>query len=418
MRILIYQEEKKGGHTDILRRLDYNTLYKEIQNYSDGLFTNTGNKVWLQGIVSILSTKENEISFLREDYSWDFINEYFDAIVYSTANLFQRQYKDAIQMRADEFRNSKIPVFCISVGAQGDYDEGPKSVVRGIEKEIASFMEAVYMSGGELGLRGYYTKEVLDVVDPHNSAEVTGCPSLFQNGRDLRINKHDVDYNRFKCILNGGEFCYKNYLTSNSVFMDQDTFSDYFYNNSIYERESESVLWEFLHQYGYENTALLVNKRVEMCMDVPEWGRFLERLGFSFSFGSRIHGNIISLLKGIPAVVYPIDSRTKEMSDYYNIPTTSSKPQNLKDIYKIYLETSFDDFNRNYSSLYDRFEEFVVKNGLVRNHINSDNRFWNREDPISCDYVNEKRNEMKDYFNRKKWKIWILTKTKRILQQS
>ena len=123
MKILIYQENNRGGHTDIFRTLDYGTLYTDVRNCCNSIWTNSGNKIWLQGIVSELSTNDNEIHFLESNYTWDFINEYFDAIVYSTANLFQKSYQEAIGRRTNSFNNSKIPVFVISCGAQGELND-------------------------------------------------------------------------------------------------------------------------------------------------------------------------------------------------------------------------------------------------------------------------------------------------------
>ena len=413
MKILIYQEKNKGGHTDIYDRLNYNTLFNDVNEYCEGHFTNSGNKVWLQGIVNLLSTEENEVYFLEDFYTWDFINDFFDIIVYSTANLFHKSYKSAIQMRADAFKKSKIPIYCLSIGAQGCINESPSSVVNGIEKEISDFLESIYKSGGELGLRGYYTKEVLDCVSS-NTAVVTGCPSLFQNGRNLKISKEKVEYYDFKSIINGNDFLKKGILNKQSIFIDQDCFSDFFYNTEIYRNDIEKILYSLLDKYGFQKSSLLINNKIQLFMDVPEWGDYIKSNSFNFSFGSRIHGNIISILNGIPALIYPIDSRTKEMAEYYCIPTTNIKPKNQKKLYELYLETSYGKFNNNFPKIYDKFNKFVVEHGLVKKTINTKNVFWNREKPIPNKSIIEKKELLKEYFNKNRVKIWISCKIKKI----
>lgn len=416
MKILIYQENNRGGATDIFRVLDYETLYTEIHNYCNDVWTNSGNKVWLQGIVSELSTKDNEIFFLENNYTWDFINEYFDAIVYSTANLFQKIYKEAIERRTEALNNSKIPIYVISCGAQGGLDESPRAVVTGMEHTIASFLDAIYSSGGELGLRGGFTKEVLDRV-ASNTARVIGCPSLFQNGKDLHISNEKIEFSEFNAVINGSLFLAKELVAGNNYFIDQDAFAEELYNVELYEQSNADFISHCLRKFGLKETELMMQRKIKLFMDIPEWMAFLKRKNISFSFGSRIHGNVLSILGGIPSLIFPIDTRTLEMAEFYHIPVSKTKPNNVKKLYEMYLQTDYSEFNKQYISLYNEFEQFIIDCGLVKNGINEENNFWNKKMPTRCKKIADRSKEIESYFFDNYRKIWIKDKLWRMLKR-
>jgi hypothetical protein len=416
MKILIYQENNRGGHTDIFRTLDYGTLYTDVRNCCNSIWTNSGNKIWLQGIVSELSTNDNEIHFLESNYTWDFINEYFDAIVYSTANLFQKSYQEAIGRRTNAFNNSKIPVFVISCGAQGELNESPREVVAGIEYTIASFLDSIYSSGGELGLRGYFTKEALDYVGP-NTARVIGCPSLFQNGKDLHITNEKVEPETFCAAINGDLFSEKKLVSGNNYFIDQGTYAEELYDAGLYELSNADFVNHCLKKFELEKTELILKKRIRLFMDVSEWMCFLKRKNICFSFGSRIHGNIISILGGIPSLIFPIDSRTLEMTAFYNLPVSKIRPNNITELYEMYLQTDYSEFNKKYKNLYNDFNKFLTDCGLVKNGINEDNIFWKKEMPSNCKKIIDRSKEIEDYFFSNYRKIWIKDKIWKLRKQ-
>ena len=111
MKILIWGEVKNGGPYDIKRRLDYSRIYEELNENYHANCMNVGNKVWIQGLISELSTNENDLFFYNPNETWEEINSKYDKIVYSAANMFSRDYVDLIDSVASLFRKSKIPVY-------------------------------------------------------------------------------------------------------------------------------------------------------------------------------------------------------------------------------------------------------------------------------------------------------------------
>jgi hypothetical protein len=71
------------------------------------------------------------------------------------------------------------------------------------------FIKSIYATGGEFCLRGYYSKEFFDKLGFHD-AVVTGCPSLFQRGKDLKVEYEKITKDQLKPALNGDfELCKK-----------------------------------------------------------------------------------------------------------------------------------------------------------------------------------------------------------------
>lgn len=58
---------------------------------------------------------------------------------------------------------------------------------------------------------------------------------------------------------------------------------------------------ELLQKYGYFGVKLLAEGRVRYFANLQEWYRYIEK-NVDFMFGTRIHGNLISLLAGNPRV--------------------------------------------------------------------------------------------------------------------
>jgi hypothetical protein len=100
--------------------------------------------------------------------------------------------------------------------------------------------------------------------------------------------------------------------------------------------------------------------------------------GFSFSFGSRIHGNIMAILAGIPTVVCACDSRTREMAEFHEIPFVPKGVYDMERLYELYARTDYRAFNRGFGTKYDRYEDFLIRHGLAE-RINQKNAFFTSE---------------------------------------
>lgn len=399
-RLIILDEIIRGGHTDVFRTIDYKKIVDEVDDFLGGVQTNSGNKVWFQGLISLLSNGENEISFKDRSMTWDYVNQSFDAIIISTANAISVTEKNYLRHLVKVVKKCEKPVFVISVGAQADTYDDIEELCACVKDEVKKLVKAVYDTGGEFVLRGYFTKEVMDRI-VSNTAFVGGCPSLYQNGRSLYIeNPSNCEKPIFNSGLSYGKIhpCLIGWMekSNSGIFIDQDHWFRSIYSPKNWTLNTyERIMKKPLDNYSDEALIKLIEmlegpimakfymgNRIKLFYDIPHWRKYLTENGFDFSIGSRIHGNIMSLLSNIPAMTIPFDSRVREMSEFYGIPMFKDYNKENVDLEEVVEMCDYTKFNKTFGKLYDDFENFLVEHGLVDN-INPNNIFWERQNAES-----------------------------------
>jgi hypothetical protein len=149
---------------------------------------------------------------------------------------------------------------------------------------------------------------------------VTGCPSLYQCGRDLRIPEGKVPREAFRPVVNGRVELVEPLLQADGdvPFVDQRDFLRFFYDPSVCNEHDLGLrdMVRLIERHGAFTLRMMGTDRIQFFRNMPEWRNFLMENGFSFSFGSRIHGNLMAILAGIPTVVCACDSRTREMAEF------------------------------------------------------------------------------------------------------
>lgn len=363
-RVLIWKRFAPGSEYDIYRSVDCSAQY-EIA-FRDGTF-NVGNRLWLQGIMTAIDTGENQYDFLTSEISTDTINQVYDFIILPMANIFNLQFNHHLKSLADIFEKIQIPVYVIACGAQANSYEALDELVDAVGISAKRFIRSIYNTGGEFALRGEFTKAFFDRLG-FRSAVVTGCPSLYQFGRNFSVPGTDPAA-KIRPVFNGqipalAELM-KAYPQSN--FMDQDAFLRELYakrfNNPTFRE-----IYAFYCNYGSFAASLLAHDRIRLIPDMNNWRRFLMESGANYAFGSRIHGNIIALLSGIPATVVAIDTRTMEMAEFFQIPYIRYQPGHVYTIAELenaYTQADYDAFNRSYREKYSVYADFLTSHGIV-----------------------------------------------------
>lgn len=226
MRILILRECHHNSIDDIYSQTDYS-------RYEYTGAANVGNKLWLSGLVSTVSTDENQITFLTNDMSADYINENFDLCIKPEANIFSPRFIRYMDWHVERFKGVKVPIYVIACGAQAESYDKLDELVDSIKEPATRFITSVYETGGEFALRGWFTYELFSKLGFHN-AVVTGCPSLYQMGSALRVEKKQLTKTKMKPALNGDlTLCNKALKAyKNSEFFDQGIFYETLYGDN------------------------------------------------------------------------------------------------------------------------------------------------------------------------------------------
>lgn len=351
-----------------------------LANYRRGVFgRNVGNFVFTDAVHRILSTPGTEIvsnSYLSERPGVTRryvarINDEFDAFVIPLANAFRPKFLDNLRRLTKVIEQLRIPTIVVGVGVAGgagSLDNPLPTDSAELAKAVQRFVRAVLERSATVGVRGEITREYLARLgfgDEH--VDVVGCPSLFRDGDTLRIEK------RAPSIEQDSEFTINisPYVREMQKIAQRHARK---YPRMIYVPQDDTTLELLLwgknpeapgHARLPSNTAhqMYRENRIRFFVDTITWMDFLARQ--DFSFGTRIHGNIVALSAGTPAHVLVHDARTLELAQFHDIPHTlvPRLPARV-DVADLYAESDYTAFNAGHPARFRAFADFLERNGL------------------------------------------------------
>lgn len=156
------------------------------------------------------------------------------------------------------------------------------------------------------------------------------------------------------------EFEFVPYMIANK---DMIQFCAFFTSDDL-RRSAEAVKAHFgLSDYDiYENGN--VKNMFNVFSDITEWENLIKTRDVSFGF--RIHGSVIAIKNGVPAICIVSDSRTYELCSFLKIPfirvdEISSDKLNFQEIYE---KADFSCLNRQYPRLLRNYIDFLNKNDI------------------------------------------------------
>lgn len=376
-KILLFTDLNKLDRR-VLEPCNYKMLWNDYCQQQGG---NTGNKLFTLAVEKLLLRDDVTYQHYDRTMTKDYINHNFDIILIPMANILNPHptVKREMEELAQFFNDIKVRTYIIGIGAQvATYDDLDKLCIE-IREPATRFLSAIYNTGGECALRGEFTNEVFKTLG-FNSAVVTGCPSIYQLGRNIEIKKKKIEEKDFKASLNGDvlylqEANILRYLRARNVFfVDQNEFIDI-----LYDPEYNFTIEQVIKKYTYDALKALTEKRVKLYYDIPTWIKFFKQQNIDFSFGSRIHGNIIALLSGTPAMVFCRDTRTREMAEFFKIPHVEKVDKHTS-LYDLFCQADYEEFNSNFSTHYDAYERFYVDNDIlpsIGEGIDNYNKWYN-----------------------------------------
>lgn len=348
--------------------------------YPKGVFgRNVGNMIFTESMHRLISIPEADVvsdSFLSERLPDSRahaarINESFDQFVIPLANAFRPSFHRNLSQLTQLIERLRIPVVVAGVGVAGGVDSldnpfpnNPPEVTTTIKR----FLKAVVERSSTIGVRGQTTREYLASLgfgDEH--VEVVGCPSLFRQGPDLRVEKK-VDR-----LTKDSHFTMN--LSPYVKLMDEVSLSHAErYPHMTYIPQGhdslEMMLWGVDRRPkkrpdlpAHTTHPLYRSNRMRFFVDPVTWNDYLA--GQEFSFGTRIHGNIAAILARTPAHVLAHDARTLELARYHEIPHTlvPDLPLNV-DAADLFEQTDYTAFNAGHAERFSKFARFLETNGV------------------------------------------------------
>ena len=334
---------------------------------------NTGNQLIARGLLDRI---------VYEDISWDHsidprkVHERFDMIVVAAANFLFPKFD--LGGMAHYIERADLPVAIVGLGAQSNNYDPNISLMPGTER----FVKVIAERAVSIGVRGPYTQEVLAVRGVHN-VTVTGCPSYYMGGPDgmnvprrpfeqvkrLSINAsrdvivHSFDKERMLRLVRE---IYSTGIAWKADFIAQSEPAEIRLGDRQSRNVEESLreLSTFLMGMAPEaDIRKWATDHVRVFFDVDDWLDTVQN--YDFVIGSRFHGCMIALQRGVPALVICHDTRTEDMCRFLGMPFVSIVDLDEIDVAELYTRVGVGSLARRYQGLYPAYTRFLAANKLV-----------------------------------------------------
>ena len=337
----------------------------------DAFGSNAGNLVFSHAAYKILSTSGSTVEHgqmpARPDDA-DRINQSYDVFVVPLANAFRRSFLDSLRGLTKLIERLTIPVVVLGVGAQSnlDYD---LARLQPLDDAVRAFVAAVLKRSASIGVRGELTANYLRHLGfGDDEVDVIGCPSVFLHGRGFQVTNPDGQLGRQDRIAltvspyvrKMGEIVMRHHQNyPNLLYIPQNTVD----LRMMLRGDQPEDRGQTSKIPIYTTHPLYVEGKMRFFLDPWTWIEHLS--GYRFTFGSRIHGSIVSVLADTPAYVLAHDSRTLELARYFELPyRTIDKVRRTMDAAELYELADYSGFNAGYEARLDTLVRFLDKNGL------------------------------------------------------
>lgn len=333
--------------------------------YNNKIACNLGNFVFFSAGVSYFYSPELDVTFITQDdlarelqdnEAW--VKDNFDLCIHMEANMLSPAFNTRMLEKSILFRKMQIPVFILGIGAQSSIDYSTQfiSIIRENAKQ---YLDSIFTSGGNISVRGYFTQHIVEKLGFSNIF-VSGCPSLYYSGEKCIIPQNKVEKNKFSVALN------EKYVSSisNRIYDENPTaifFDQGNYFTELYEPHNITKFSS--HKYPF--VKLYEEGRLDGDMNYWLWSKRIKET-CNFSYGARIHGNIVALQNGIPAFVKICDSRTRELVEFFNIPNSIDIhfDEEMDSLYDLYYELNYEKFMQTRDKHYIEFLNWLNENNI------------------------------------------------------
>ena len=284
---------------------------------------NTGNYMFTQAMFRQLAGELSHVSFNFDPAE---IGEKFDHLVIPAANWMNE--KSDWNAMADWVESVPVPVTVIGLGLQASSQDLAQVRVSDSAIRLARALSA---KSPQISVRGDFTRDWLLSIGVRNVV-TTGCPSLY-----MRLNDPALAQNSGRLVMQSTRYYMtKAFLkhpgTNRDIFALAGRYDAYMIYQSEFN-EIERMVFGAVSDaspgddlmpalYGLETEQDYrdyLARRGRVFFDLDEWSGYVQST--AGVVGTRLHGSILALNSGVPAILIPHDSRTGELVDFAAIPT-------------------------------------------------------------------------------------------------
>lgn len=384
-RAMIWYPDFKGSEQVIEKQREkYNAQYETVvinpiksatdaadisfEKKMEFIGNNTGNMLFVSAVKEQVNYK-SEIWFNGFDLNRLEQQGNVSAIIPASNFIIAGSDNLVDSMRA-MYEKTTCPITMVGLGAQAyaPYNT-PRKLVERLSENKISFFKMAAERAVSLGIRGEFTAECLEIMGIKNY-RIIGCPTCYKyfDGIYKELKKPTANKPIFTITgKNKGEsgifeFGMKNNATLLMQMITEfpqllygvDDIDDELFNKNFPEiNVSKEDFIKFIKSNG------------KIFFDMDKWNSYMQEQDFTFSFGSRFHGNMSALRNGIPALWVTHDSRTSELVQTLKLPhITLSEFNEINNMKKLVEYCDYTEFYKSYKGLSAEYVKFLDENNL------------------------------------------------------
>jgi hypothetical protein len=286
---------------------------------------------------------------------------------------------------ADKVSNLPEGLIALGLGAQSGTSGNIPEVPKGTLEWIKAMGDKSNGNNSNIGVRGKFTKKVLEHYGADEKVEVLGCPTLFLNpDKELgyKISEKMARFPKRVAVPSGHQKWQHlskieqslahiitetdgSYIGQSPIEMFKLTRGEVTHLETAKFKECKDYIMPFASD---EYFIKWCNRYGNLFFDIPNWMEHYRK--FDFIVGPRIHGAVLGLQVGIPSLCIVHDSRTLELCETLKVPYVLAgdiiKGFSLQQLWDRF-EFDAKEFTENRTKLASKFCSFFENNGVEYN---------------------------------------------------
>lgn len=287
---------------------------------------------------------------------------------------------------ADKVSTLPESVIALGLGAQAGTSGNIPEVPEGTIEWVKAMGDKSLTHKANIGVRGNFTKKVLEHYGAAEKVEVLGCPTLFLNpDKDLgaKIAEKMTTFPKRVAVPSGHQKWHHlakieqslahivtetdgSYIGQSPFEMFKLTRGEVTQLEAEHFKECKNYIMPFASD---EYFIRWCNRHGNLFFDIPNWMEHYRK--FDFIVGPRIHGAVLGLQVGIPSLCIVHDSRTLELCETLKVPYVMAgeiiKGCSLEQLWEK-VQFNAKEFTENRTKLASKFCNFFESNGVKYNH--------------------------------------------------
>ncbi|MDR0913119.1 MAG: polysaccharide pyruvyl transferase family protein [Methanobrevibacter sp.] len=351
----------------------------------NAIHNNFGNFAFPFSLTRNLTTENTEVVsdwYGKRLPSPDIINSEFESFILPMANDFGHHFIHEMKKLTDLINKLTIPVVVVGIGGAFVDDNPNFSKPRPYDEVSKNFIKAILNHSNIVGVRGKITGKYLESLgfEENEDFQVIGDPTLYNIGRKLKIRDLNLDKSSniaFNMTPGAPEGALrflndlpKYFEKINYIPQDLAEFSKLY--AGMMSISGKTLRDEV--DYFPNNWDDIVYKegKIKLFLNAPSWIDFMKDV--DFSIGTRIHGNIIPTLAGVPSLTFYYGARLKELVEFHNLPGIDARlVENDMNLEELIKKFNFHSPEKQHVKNFDNYINFLETNEIKHLYLENGN---------------------------------------------